>query len=325
MMVEETKQNFDDMKTYMAETFENVSEDVSEAIINAVTVDGQYDQEAAYKIAGIFDSASPFITDKVQKAILDAADGNAETVERLVSLAESVGEAFKNALRTGIMSALAGEQDWKKKLNQEMRKGIATAVIDAFIQGAVTEGILSNFIAGLEQFFVDPTNIDWEGFDSYLNTELPKVEQGLQRLTTSFVNAFPPSLCDAFASPEDEADEADTEDVEAGRDAGTQISEITGPTRDLLIDLLRPLSILPSWTSMIRDIRNDVRAMARDQGLTLTPEAIVTPDSIGSVTNIQNQTITINNPTITTKARSVKELYRELSEYASKQKKGGKP
>ena len=41
----------------------------------------------------------------------------------------------------------------------------------------------------------------------------------------------------------------------SGRSGGRQVSEITGPTRDLLTDLLSPLAHLGSIVAPIQDIR----------------------------------------------------------------------
>lgn len=112
-------------------------------------------------------------------------------------------------------------------------------------------------------------------------------------------------------------------DAEESMTAGTQISAITGPTRDLLMDLLRPLSILPSWTSMIQDIRNDVRSIATMGGF--TPASFETgtmaPMAAASVTN---NTISIQSLTVTTQATNAKQLFNEISSFAYKDRRGGR-
>lgn len=107
--------------------------------------------------------------------------------------------------------------------------------------------------------------------------------------------------------------------------AGTNISEITGPTRDLLIDLLRPLSILPSWTSMIQDIRNDVRAIAINSGAIGTGNLSLGTASIASASSAQGNTVySFNNVTITTSASNVRDLTREISRFTYKEGRTGK-
>lgn len=104
--------------------------------------------------------------------------------------------------------------------------------------------------------------------------------------------------------------------------AGTQISTITGPTRDLLVDLLRPLSILPSWTSMIQDIRNDVRAIAQAGGISFSPP--VSSPGAPMYTAPMQQTINIQSLTVTTQAKNARQLFDEISAVAYKERRGGK-
>jgi hypothetical protein len=123
-----------------------------------------------------------------------------------------------------------------------------------------------------------------------------------------------------------------TEDVAAGIEdiegedrvtAGTNISEITGPTRDLLIDLLTPLSILPSWTSMIQDIRNDVRSIAMANYGMATPSFATTSFGTQSLA-AAGTNYTFQNVTITTNATSVQDLVRDISKFTFKERRGGK-
>jgi hypothetical protein len=108
-----------------------------------------------------------------------------------------------------------------------------------------------------------------------------------------------------------------------GVKAGTNISEITGPTRDLLIDLLTPLSILPSWTSMIQDIRNDVRSIAMANYGMATPSFATTSFGTQSLA-AAGTNYTFQNVTITTNATSVQDLVRDISKFTFKERRGGK-
>jgi hypothetical protein len=114
----------------------------------------------------------------------------------------------------------------------------------------------------------------------------------------------------------------DIED-ENGIRAGTNISEITGPTRDLLIDLLTPLSILPSWTSMIQDVRNDVRSIAMANYGMATPSFATTSFGVQSLA-AAGTNYTFNNVTITTSASNLQQLTREISKFTFIERRGGK-
>lgn len=271
-----------------------------------------------------------YMTDAATKSLIKVAttgdEINQEMLNNMLNMADSIMSGIQGAMKKGMRSAMAGEQDWKKELKSGVLSAIGDTVMDAFIKQAIIQGIMADFVAG---FVAEWEKGDYEAANQYIRDNLDSTIDRVGDVIDTFINAIPPELRDDFMGGDDNEptsapEPAPSPDSGAPRDAGTRISEITGPTRDLLLDLLRPLSILPSWTSMIRDIRNDVRAIAADRGISVTPDVITTPESIGTITNVENQTINITNPTITTQARSIKELYRELSEYASKQKKGGR-
>jgi TP901 family phage tail tape measure protein len=113
-----------------------------------------------------------------------------------------------------------------------------------------------------------------------------------------------------------------------GKDTkGTRVSEITGPTRDLLLDLFRPLSILPSWTELFRDIRNDVRAIASGVTVPQLPSvgfgvAGAAGDSVAASSG--SVVYNFNNVSITTNATNVRDLAREIGRVANVDRRGGK-
>lgn len=152
---------------------------------------------------------------------------------------------------------------------------------------------------------------------------------GMATLIETFVSSIPDELLPSSnpRSPRyqrpDRNDDGGRDRDRTPRQAGTNISEITGPTRDLLIDLLRPLSILPSWTSMIRDIRNDVRAIAT--GGIVTPMSLpgVTGQPVAAGAGIVNN-ISIQNLTVQTQASNAREFYNDLSKIAYRDRRGGK-
>ena len=271
-----------------------------------------------------------YLGDAATKMLIQAAttgdEINQEMLNNMLNMADSIMSGIQGAMKKGMRSAMAGDQDWKKELKSGVLSAIGDTVLDAFIKQAIIQKIMAGFVADFVALWEEG---DYEAANEYIKNNLDSTINQVADVIDTFINAIPPELRgDLFGEDEEPTPSRPSPEPEeptsGPRDAGTRIGEITGPTRDLLLDLLRPLSILPSWTSMIRDIRNDVRAIAASGGISITPDTITTPESVGTITNVENQTINITNPTITTQARSIKELYRELSEYASKQKKGGK-
>jgi hypothetical protein len=247
---------------------------------------------------------------------------NEASLNALVSLAETISGGFEQGLRRGINSFLDGKQDWKDDLREGIKSTIVSSLIDAFIASAAVQVIAGDFVAG----FIRELENGSENARDWAAANIKQAVDDMSALIEAFVSGIGPELLPStnprsrdYRPPEDTS--RDT--TPSPRDAGNRISEITGPTRDLLIDLLTPLSILPSWTSLIRDIRNDVRAMATSSGIIGVPAAGVASLSAAGTT-IQSQTIVINNPTINTQAKDARELYRELSGFAFKERRGGK-
>ena len=79
---------------------------------------------------------------------------------------------------------------------------------------------------------------------------------------------------DAPEAPEDSGPSGGT----SGRGGGRQISEITGPTRDLLVDLLSPLANLNAIVAPIQDIRNILDARLPD----FSVMGVMAPAAVGA-------------------------------------------
>jgi TP901 family phage tail tape measure protein len=76
---------------------------------------------------------------------------------------------------------------------------------------------------------------------------------------------------------------------------GAQISEITGPTRDLLVDLLKPLANLNSIVSPIHDIRDILNTRLPNLGS--YPVASTVGGAEGYSVNVSIQNFTVSAPT----------------------------
>jgi TP901 family phage tail tape measure protein len=268
-------------------------------------------------------AGSRMLTDGLVDTLIRLAtiDGlvNEASLNALVSLAETISGGFEQGLRSGINAFLSGDQDWKDSLREGIKGTIVSSLIDAFIAGSAVQVIAADFVAG----FIEALEGGQANASAWAKDNISLAVSEMSALIEAFVSSIPPELLPSSNPrsrdyrPPDEPERAPEP-----RAAGTRISEITGPTRDLLVDLLTPLSILPSWTSMIRDIRNDLRSLVTGGGM-IGSLALGVASSSG-VATVQSQSITIQNLTVTTQAKDARELYRELSTFAFKERKGGK-
>jgi hypothetical protein len=238
----------------------------------------------------------------------------------MVSIAKSIADGFESGLRGGINAFLEGKQDWKEQLAEGIKSTIVSALIDAFIASSAVNAVAADFVEGFLAAFKDP-NVDaaqWAADN--IGNALGQMSGMIEDFVSSIPRELLPSSnprSTAYRPPEPPTRREPP--TKTKRAAGTNISEITGPTRDLLIDLLTPLSIMPSWTSMIRDIRNDVRAMASGSGFSGMGVIQAAPIMGAAQTNIN-----IQNLTVSTQARDARSLFRELSEFAYNERRGGK-
>jgi len=277
-----------------------------------------YTEENIKRMLEKVSEAMKSLSESMKRALIDAAliDGkiSQEVLNSMLELVKSMSQAFSSGLKDGIIAAIAGDQAWKKILRGDLLATIGNVLIDAFIQQAIVNGIMADFAAG----FVAAMQKGGDAATEYLENNVERTINQIENAINTFLGALPDKL----------REEQRKRYTESGgrRAAGTQIREITGETRDLFIDLLRPLAILPSWTSMIQDIRNDVRFIASRGGLIDLPTVIMgdsmaLPSGVGVVNNTN---VVIQNATITTQAQSAKELYDDMSKFAFKYSKGGR-
>jgi TP901 family phage tail tape measure protein len=287
---------------------------------------GKEAEDATEKFVEATMLANDFMTESLARTIAFLSTINdvidEATSDMMISIAQNISRGFEDGFRRGIRAMLDGEEDWRDTLGDSIRDTILSSLIDSFVASAAIGTLAADFTEGFLRAMQDP-QVDAA---QWARDNIDSTIAGMSALIETFVNAIPPELLPSsnprssrYVRPE--RNEPETTRDRNPRAAGTNISEITGPTRDLLIDLLRPLSIIPSWTSMIRDIRNDVRAMVTN--------GIMMPGSLpnlageqmlvnGGVTNIK-----IEKLTVVTQSRNAREFYRELSQIAYRENRGG--
>lgn len=241
---------------------------------------------------------------------------NEELFDLLTSVATGLANGIAGAINQGIMDGLSGE-DWQENLKDNLRKSIVESVIQAFVETAIMKGVFNDF-------FLRVTELIAEGeigkAMDYAERVFPELLSTAEGVIEDFLDVIPPEFREAY-----EQDGADG-DTKAGS-GGTRISEITGPTRDLLIDLFRPLAVMPSWTSMIRDIRNDVRRLAQSSYPNISPNPVLLSGRRNDWMYSRaggGGGISIDTMYVQTTAGNTRELVRDISKYTFKERRGGK-
>jgi TP901 family phage tail tape measure protein len=232
-----------------------------------------------------------------------------ESFNEIVSIAEGLAGGIRDALAQGIRDGLSGTKGWRENMHKAIRDTVVSALVDAFVKSAILNGMLDEFLKTFSKMLQEG---DIEGGMRYAERTLPELLRGVDSAADRFIEMIQRAAPDLAPN--------------AGRGGGgATISEITGPTRDLLIDLLRPLSILPSWTTMIRDIRNDVRKMADGNYIT-TPPAINSANGLmPTMANAQGAVVyNLSNVTINSSADNIADLAKELARYTYTERRGGK-
>lgn len=313
-----TEKNIKRIKGEIEGSSRFLDEALIDTLIQLATIEEEVNK-VAFRAAkpgerGIF-GFMPVVLESVKdfKRVIDEAALNA-----LVTLAEGIAQGIQNGFRSGIDAMVKGDADWREKLKESIKSTIVGSMIDAFIASAAVQGIVSGFVAD----FVTAINTGDENAADFAKRNVADAVNNMAQLIEGFVDALPAELLPSTnpRSPDYRPDSS------TRRSRGTTVSEITGPTRDLFLDLLGPLSILPSWTGMIQDIRNDVRTIANMGSAFQVPNMQMATTSMAipqsSVSNVT--TVTIQNATITTEAQSAKELYDEISKQVYRDLKAGR-
>ena len=196
---------------------------------------------------GVLDSIASTISGWISETTRAFFNGTATWTSVLNSFAGVVGKIF-GAVFDSIAKELATNIIKQNEWLVSTLSNIATA-ISGFITQAYTA--LSAFF-----WFLGPlAPVAAAGV-------IAAVIAGAASLAGSAIRSMLPSPPSAGGGAGDVGGVGDT----GPRGSGRQVSEITGPTRDLLVDLLKPLANLNSIVSPIQDIRDILDARLPDVG-----------------------------------------------------------
>lgn len=277
-----------------------------------------------------FTEAGKFLGDSFGEALREAVKKQMGELDEdihntAMDISNSVANSVANALMTGIESYMMGEKDWEQALNDSITQSLIDAIVESFVNAAIIEGLMAEFLADFSTSVAkasqiedeDERNAAYKQIFVDAGKDLDQIMKDANVLVEGFGNMAREAFGDQIASMEGAGD---------FEGAGTQISEITGPTRDLLVDLLTPLSIIPTWTGLIQDIRNDVRSIARGRNLLPSlPARDVQPIQMTQATTVSGGSVyNVNIGTIKTDSDNVRALVSDISKFTYKERRGGK-
>jgi len=253
--------------------------------------------------------------------IVTAANDSGVSIAILASkwsaaLSSMLTDVYNFVVETGVAFA-NGTIDWEKTLGNfgTIMENVLNGVFDALIAGMIasivaedawlvtTLSTIATAVVGfLSLAFAALTSFFW-----FLGPFAPVAAGGviagaiaaIAALGVLAIGAIFPAAAETPDAETPDAEDLDTDTTTAT--GGRQISEITGPTRDLLVDLLTPLARLDSLTSIGNRIYDllDERLIPRGAGV-----------------NIENITIYGDNIDPSLTARQIEEALGENIDFA---------
>lgn len=147
-----------------------------------------------------------------------------------LSIAESVESGFMSGMRSAVNAILSGG-DVLGALEEGLNEAIAAAAFEAILDAAIVQGVLGGLITELTERFAAGNIEGARETAEKIKAELPALAEALEMALKPFSDG-------EFSS--DNSGGGGSTDTSAS----TQISRITGDTRDVITELLSPLASL---------------------------------------------------------------------------------
>lgn len=249
------------------------------------------------------------------KTVLDE-----EATELGLSIARGIEQGVISGLRTGLDRFIetGNIEDLEFAIQEGIYGGVTDALLGAIVQGGIIQGVLGPKLLELTEAIA-------AGYESGDYSAALSIMSEIQGLVPELAAQLAPIF--SMIGDLRPTDPNETTDRGLGG-GGRQISELTGPTRDLLTDLLTPLASLVSVPSLLQEqvriqegILSEVTYLARGTepgfGRDNQPRWLsnLNLPSIGAQAAQAGESIVIENLNMTTDARSARELYRDISAY----------
>ena len=256
--IRDSKKAFKEMSESMKESLNTLGKFNSKSLIGLTdsVKNAQADLEAWQKAAeeranaGFYKNLWWSLTSSAPDA---GSEAGREAAKAFIETWSVVGSALNSGVTSGIQSGIKAFMDGTGRMITYLRDGIRSAIIDAItqaiIQGSIYKGALGKMLETLTDQISDS---QWDAAQDTIRNianAIPEVASNLENT----LKDFPELLNSLFGSS--------SSGGRAGS-SGTQIAEITGSSRDLLVEMLRPLitlDSLPVYTASIEVAIYDMR------------------------------------------------------------------
>lgn len=153
-----------------------------------------------------------------------------------LSIAEGLAGGIAGAIAQGIRDGAAGSEDAYLALGENLKMAVLNALIDAFVQGAVIQGVLGPFIKTFTDLLVDENG----------NITEQSVDAAFQYADQNFQRVFDQALAitDRFVTMVDGSNLAPTP---SDSDGGSRTTGVTIPTAPT------PIMAAPSWARQLEN------------------------------------------------------------------------
>jgi len=257
--IRDSKKAFKEMSDSMKESLNTLGKFNSKSLIGLTDSikKAQADLEAWQKAAeeranaGFFKNLWWSLTDSAPDA---GSEAGREAAQAFIETWSVVGSALNSGVTSGIQSGIKAFMDGTGRMITYLRNGIRSAIIDAItqaiIQGSIYKGALGKMLETLTDQISDS---QWDAAqDTIMNiaNAIPEVASNLEGVLAPLsetLNKYLPSSSSSGSR---------------SGSSGTQIAEITGSSRDMLVEMLRPLitlDSLPVYTASIEVAIYDMR------------------------------------------------------------------
>ena len=257
--IRDSKKAFKEMSESMKESLNTLGKFNSKSLIGLTDSikKAQADLEAWQKAAeeranaGFFKNLWWSLTDSAPDA---GSEAGREAAQAFIETWSVVGSALNSGVTSGIQSGIKAFMDGTGRMITYLRNGIRSAIIDAItqaiIQGSIYKGALGKMLETLTDQISDS---QWDAAqDTIMNiaNAIPEVASNLEGVLAPLsetLNKYLPSSSSSGSR---------------SGSSGTQIAEITGSSRDMLVEMLRPLitlDSLPVYTASIEVAIYDMR------------------------------------------------------------------
>jgi len=323
-------------------TYESINEETKQlgiSIANGIA-NGMANAMQASTLEEFSESFSESIKGIVMNAVIEAAMMTGAMQEQIAALTRTIIAALEDgvikpleqaSIQAGMEAVrIIGETYWEQLQKLEQDVDARGNIITKVELDPVSMSLLERELASLRRYEIEG---DTGPEANRIRARIAEIEKELEEEKNKDKNPkgkTRPAISNSRRRPRQPLERAEK------TTAGSSINEITGATRDLLTDLLRPLAYLPSLIISMNEhalVQNNYLAqIAANTHSMVTGEelSMPVPNYAGGLTSVSpNQGynggggITIGTANIYTQATDANTLFKEISRFIQRRNRGG--